>query len=208
MRKNHLARLLAILPCLTALLCGASAETRQGVIALEGMEEAIEEMLYESPQGFSFWYVPDVMEVHHGMADNVEGEIVEAVCTGDRMILSRVSEADAEACARSYGVDLPAHSDVRVQTEVYHELRDGSFHFLTLVADGGRYIRASGSCSMEAAEGIGKYFQRVVDSAAWTAGDGAVSGAASGNTACRACRCSWRTAGRGWCFPRTAPGRP
>ena len=173
MRKNRLARLLVSLVCLLALWCGASAETRQGVIALEGMEEPIEETLYESPQGFSFWYVRDGMKAYPGTMDGLEGEIVEAVYTGDRMILSRISEADAAACAQAYGVTLPAQTGARVQTEVYQGLEGSTFRFLTMVADGGQYIEASGAYALEAAEGIGKYFARVVDSVAWNAGTNA-----------------------------------
>lgn len=169
MHNKTAARLILAMLCLLFLLPNAVAETREGVIWLEGMEETIEETLFESPDGFSFWYASDIMEADFGSKDDVEGVIVSNPYSYDYMLLSVISEEEAA----QYAVDLDENiaeqsAASRVQAEVYCELEDGTYSFLTLVAENGRYLRAVGSYSEEAAEGTAKYFQLVLDSVAFT----------------------------------------
>lgn len=160
MRKTATAWALILL-CLLLALPGAGAETRQGVIYLEGMEEIIEETLFESPDGFSFWYANDSLTAAFGTADGIEGVVVSNPYSGDHMVLSIISR-DA---AVDYARNIEAQSaNARVQTDVYRVLEKGRYSFLTLIADNGQYLRAVGGYSREAAEGTAKYFQRVLDS--------------------------------------------
>lgn len=158
MKRTALTAFLGILLCL--LLSAALAETRQGTISLEGMEEPIEETLYESPQGFSFWYVSDRLKAYQGEADGIEGVVVQALYSDDHMVLSIISEKDALAYIKAQDEDAP-----RAQLDVYRELKNGTYHFLTLIAENGRYLRAVGRYSQEAAEGNAKFFQLALDSA-------------------------------------------
>ncbi len=157
--------------CLLLSLTGAGAETRQGTIALEGMEEPIEETLYESPEGFSFWYVADSFEAYQGEAGDIEGTVVASLYTDDFMILSVIPEEEAEEYAEGMDesiADLAASP--RVQADVYEELENGRYTFLTLIAEEGQYLIAMGECSLEAAEGNGKYFRKVLDSVTFSGG--------------------------------------
>ena len=129
----------------------------------------IEETLFESPDGFSFWYASDMLEADFGSKDDVEGIIVSNPYSYDYMLLSMISEEEAA----QYAVDLDENiaeqsAASRFQAEVYCELQDGTYSFLTLIAEKGRYLRAVGSYSEEAAEGTAKYFQLVLDSVAFT----------------------------------------
>ena len=162
-------RIILTMLCLLLLLPNAVAETREGVIYLEGMEETIEETLFESPDGFSFWYASDMLEADFGSKDNYEGVIVCNLYSCDYMLLSVISEEDAAQYTVDLDEDIVEQSaESRIQAEVYCGLEDGTYNFLTLIAENGRYLRAIGSYSEEAAEGTAKYFQLVLDSVAFT----------------------------------------
>ena len=164
MKKSIWIRMLLAALCLLLVL-PAAAETREGVIMLEGMEEPIEETLFASWMGFSFWYVNDRLDAWHGERGNIEGVIVEALYSDDFMILSMIPEEDAVEYVEDLGLDIVEKSaGSRVQTDVYHVLEDGRYYFLTLIAEDGRYFRAVGEYSQEAAEGNAHFFQRVLDS--------------------------------------------
>lgn len=167
-RRIAVQFILAVL-CMLLLLPNAFAETREGVIWLEGMEETVEETLFESLDGFSFWYASDMLEADFGSKDDIEGVIVSNPYSYDYMLLSVISEEEAAQCAAGLDEDIVEQSAaLRVQAEVYCELEDGTYSFLTLIAENGRYLRAVGTYSEEAAEGTAKYFQLVLDSAAFT----------------------------------------
>lgn len=169
-KKTATGIILAIL-CLLWALSAAGAETREGVIMLEGMEEPIEETRFESRQGFSFWYANERLEAYEGERDNIEGVIVSALYSDDYMILSMIPQEDAE----EYTEDLEENiveqaAAARVMMDVYRELEDGEYYFLTLIAENGQYFRAVGQYSQEAAEGNAKYFDRLLDNVAFASG--------------------------------------
>ena len=165
MKKKLPAEFCLAALCLLLLLSPASAETRQGVIALEGMEEPIEETLFESPQGFSFWYASDRLEADSWAADNAEGAVVVNPYSDDRMTLSIITEEEAARLARASRADMPDPSDEsRAQTELYRKPEGGMISFCALIAENGRFLRAAGEYSLEAAEGTAKFFDRVLDS--------------------------------------------
>ena len=163
-KKTAMQFLLAVVFCLALVLPAAASETRQGTIALEGMEEPIEETLFKSPLGFSFWYANDSLKAYCEEAGGMEGAVVSALWSDDSMVLSMISEEEAMRYIQDYGVNLeeqPAAS--HTQIDVYQNLENGMVHFLTLIAENGQYVRAAGTYSLEAAEGNAKYFQRVLD---------------------------------------------
>ena len=167
MKKKAASVLLSAALCLL-LVFPAAAETRQGVIFLEGMEETVEEALFESPQGFSFWYAKDRLEAYYEGAGSMDGVRVGALYADDSMVLSMIPEEDAAEYAQELGVNIRKQSaSSRVQMDVYRELENGRYYFLTLIAEDGRYLRAVGDYSQEAAEGNAKFFQRVLDSVTW-----------------------------------------
>ena len=169
MKKKAMVLLLWTTLCLLMMLTAADAETRQGVIALEGMEETIEETRFESPQGFSFWYASEGLKAYQGEAGGMDGAVVASAYTDDYMVLSVITEEEAGQYAKELGIDIEKQSaSSRVQEEIYLKLEDRKFRFLTLIAEGGRYLRAAGEYAMEAAEGTGKYFQRIMGSVEWT----------------------------------------
>lgn len=169
MHCKRTVRFIMAMLCLLFLPPNAVAETRKGVIWLEGMEETIEETLFESPDGFSFWYASDMLEADFGSKDDVEGIIVSNPYSYDYMLLYVISEEEAAQYAVDLDENIAEQSAVsRVQAEVYCELQDGTYNFLTLIAEDGRYLCAIGAYSEEAAEGTARYFQLVLDSLAFT----------------------------------------
>ena len=171
MKKKAAIKWLAAALCLLLALPAAAAETREGVIMLEGMEEKIEETLFESPFGFSFWYASDKLDAYHGEKGNIEGVIVEALYSDDSMVLSMIPQEDAEEYAQDLEENIVELSaSARVQTDVYRELEDGRYYFLTLIAENGRFFRAVGEYGQESAEGNARYFQRLLDSVSFTPG--------------------------------------
>ena len=78
-KKTAMQFLLAVVFCLALVLPAAASETRQGTIALEGMEEPIEETLFKSPLGFSFWYANDSLKAYCEEAGGMEGAVVSAL---------------------------------------------------------------------------------------------------------------------------------
>lgn len=135
------------------------------MIYLEGEEEIIEETLFESPRGFTFWYASDRLEAYDGEAENVAGVIVKALYSDDHLILSMISEEDAKEYCKGLDENIvklfPSYCS---QVDVYRNAEDGTIRFLTLIGENGHYCRAVGEYSEEAAEGNAKFFQRVLDS--------------------------------------------
>lgn len=169
MKKKTLAGLLLITLCLSLLLPAAAGETRQAMIELEGMKESIQETLFESTLGFSFWYADEKLEAYEGQAHTLEGVVVAGLYSDDYMVLSMITEEDAKEYAEDCDEDIMAQSAVsRVETDLYRELENGTYYFLTLIAQNGKYLSAVGEYTQEAAEGTAKYFQRVLDSVAFT----------------------------------------
>lgn len=169
MKKNVWTGILCAMLCLLLCVSAALGETRQGVIAREGTEEPIEETLFESAMGFSFWYASEWLEAYYGEENNIDGVIVETIYSDDSMVFSLISEEDAA----EYTGDMEKNitelaADGRVQLDVYREVVDGRYHFLTLIAEKGLYFRAVGEYAEEAAEGNGKLFQLVLDSVTLT----------------------------------------
>ena len=161
--KTHAKIVLLFLILGLMLPSAALCETRQGTISLEGMEEAIEETLYKNPQGFSFWYASERLKV----SESEEGVKVSALYADDAMTLSLISEEDAEKYAKDGNGSIAEQSALgRVQKDVYRTPEKGKYRFLTLIAENGQYLRAVGQYSEEAAEGTGKFFDRVLDSVA------------------------------------------
>ncbi len=166
MKKKSMILLLMLL-CIIPALPASLAETRQGVIYLEGMEESIEETLFVSHQGFSLWYAADRFDVYDGELESLKGVIVDALYLDGygNIVLNRISEEDAVAYAKSLKMDIVAQSAAsRVQKDVSWEVEDGMVDFQTIIAENGQYLIAKGAYPMEAAEGTGKYFQRMLDS--------------------------------------------
>ena len=170
MKKKALTNMLLVTLCVLLILPNALAETRQGVIVLEGMEETIQETLFVSPQGFSFWYAKDRLEAYNDVVGNIDGVYVCALYSDDSMILSMITEEDAEEYTEDFDqsiVELAAES--RVQVDVYNDLENGRYYFLTLIGENGRYFRAVGEYAQEAAEGNARFLQRVLDSVTFQA---------------------------------------
>ncbi|MBR5382512.1 MAG: hypothetical protein IK133_01715 [Clostridia bacterium] len=165
MYRKAVSSLICLMLSVLMFLSPALAETREGVIALEGEEQTIEETLLESPLGFSFWYVAESFDAWTGEMDYIEGVIIESLYSDDFMILSLIPEEDAEDYAEDLDEDIIGMSyESRVQADIYRDLEDGRYYFLSLIADEGQYIRAVGEYSEEAAEGNARYFQKILDS--------------------------------------------
>ena len=162
MKKHAVTLCLTVLSLLIQV--SALAITRPGMIMLEGMEEPIEETLFESSQGYSFWYVSDGFSVD-SQADQNGDVTVKALYTDDYMTLSLCTPAEAaEYLADSEMKTHEPSSVSHFQRELSLELKNGSFHFFILISDHGHYLKATGVYSLESAEGNAHYFQRVLDS--------------------------------------------
>ncbi len=151
--------------CLLLLFSPTMAETRQGVIVLEGMEEPVQETLFDCDQGFSFWYVKDRLEAYEGSAHGIEGVVIAGLYSDDYMVLSVIPEEDAVEYGEELNMDiLEQSSAARVQRDVYRELENGKYLFLTLIAENGDYLSAVGEYAQESAEGNAHFFDRVLNS--------------------------------------------
>ncbi len=164
MKKNRITGFVLLALCLCLCVPSATAETRQGVIWLEGMEESIEETLFESPEGFSFWYAVDGFSADFGIADHTAGVVVTNIYSDDYMILSMISEEEAAELAGDIAEQSAA---ARVQADISEEMKNGKIHFCTLIGDHGKYLRVTGAYFPEAAEGTAKYFRHFLDSVAF-----------------------------------------
>ncbi|MBO5534745.1 MAG: hypothetical protein J6B53_04975 [Clostridia bacterium] len=158
MKKTSLFPVLMLL-CLL-FLQSAAAETRQGVIVLEGMEEPIEETRFESEQGFSFWVANDRFSVQEQTGPKA-GTVIRSLYLDDSMTLMPCTPEEAEKCLTESGMAL---SEPRGQLELQSEYKNGAFHFITLVFDNGHFLTAEGTYSAESADGTSKYFKRILDS--------------------------------------------
>lgn len=171
MKKKAIAALLIAVLCAALFLQAALAETRQSVIMLEGQEEPIEETLFDTGLGFSLWYPKERLEVYIGEANGLEGAVVGALYSDGYMVLSMITKEDAEEYAEDVDQSFVEKASMsRAQLEVYRELENGTYHFLTLVAENGQYLRAVGEYAEEALEGYAKFFQRVLDNAVFASG--------------------------------------
>jgi len=167
MKKLTAIGWLVVALCLALIAPCAAAQTRQGVIFLEGMEETIEETLYESPDGFCFWYPAERLEAGPGEIDGIAGIVVSNSLSDDGMVLSAISEdAAAEYAADGFETLAAQSARTQIQVELANALNGQEYTFRTLIAARGRYLLAVGHCAQEAAEGNAKLFQRVLDSVA------------------------------------------
>ena len=165
MKKKAALPFLFVISFLLLFLSTSSAETRQGVILLEDMENPITETLYQSQDGFSFWYVSDDFRAYHGEMENTDGDIIASLYSDDYMLLSRISEDEALEYAGELHPNIAEQSEASpLHLDVSRKPLNGKVHFQALIADKGSYLLASGEYYAEAAEGTAKYFQRVMDS--------------------------------------------
>ena len=102
MKKKTMTVLLLAALCLALFLAPALAETRQGVIALEGQEEPIEETMFASLQGFTLWYAADRLDAYEGEMAGLEGLVVECLDTCGYMVLEIIPEAQITARSERY----------------------------------------------------------------------------------------------------------
>ena len=106
------------------------------------------------------------VEADFAAAGETESIRVSNIYSDDFMLLSLISQEEADELIRDREVETAQDPETgRVTTEVYCELENTTFHFLTLVSENGKVLRAEGVYSMEAAEGNAKYFRRILDSA-------------------------------------------
>ena len=169
MKKNLFAGLAAAVLCLLLFLPAAPAETRQGVIAREGMEEAIRETRFESPEGYSFWYADEWLNASF---DGAGSAVVRTLYSDDYMMLSVIPESDVRFAGDSGEGSPEQAAGPRVEICVYTAHENGRVRFLTVVGENGRYLRAMGDYAEEAAEGNAKFFQLVLDSVAFDGDNG------------------------------------
>ena len=193
MTKRIITRALLLVLCLLLTLSVALAETRESVIVLEGEEETIEETLLRSSYGFSLWYAEDCLEAYEGEERNMEGVIVAGLDPDNNMMISVITEEDAEEYVEDLDMDIVAQSaGSRVQVDIYRELSDARIYFLTVIAEKGQYLSVVGEYSQEAAEGISKYFDKVLGSITFTSGSDSPGPAEGGDqTADGPIRAQW-----------------
>lgn len=164
MNHHSITRMLAAMFCLLLAITAAQAETRQSVIWLEGMEETFEETLLETPH-FSCWYANDQLRAERFSQNGLEYALVLNAYADDYMLLQPIPEEEAFAYAGEiYSSVLAQHDHARVQMDLYREADEARYTFITLIARNGQFLLASGAYSVEAAEGIGRYFEHVLDS--------------------------------------------
>jgi len=147
----------------------AGAETREGVIWLEGEPEEIVETLYESALGFSFWYDADLLAV----TESDESVTVRSRTLGDIIYMEIMPPETAGVLPWKY-LELNAAPD----TEYAYNIADSGAEihwFQKLTSEDGWFIDgyyavdvdesfavASAHYPAEAEEGFGAYFRSLI----------------------------------------------
>lgn len=163
--SKHLVCLSLCLLMALGALGGSIAEKRPSVIMLEGMEVPLEETLYRSPAGFSFWYPEEDFKAYPGKVGRIQGVIVLNPYSDDYMILSTVTKKEAEKLLRDARRDAAMlSSPSRIQEELGQKIKKSRVSFCTLIAENGLFLRADGEYFLEAAEGTAKYFDHILNS--------------------------------------------
>ncbi len=160
-----------ILSCLIVMMmvCAACAETRQGVVYLEGEAEPITETLYETPWGFSFWYDAETFDVIETVNNNEVTNIClsakegfapasmdfmlpdSAMKTGLEYLQAMdggIPESDYEQDRTEGGAALTGFAKADYSTMLSREYY--------VIADGDKWAPALIVCPMEAMEGLGR----------------------------------------------------
>lgn len=162
-------RLMTVLMIFALLVSAACAETRQGVVYLEGEAEPITETLYETPWGFSFWYDAETFDVIETVNNNEVTNIClsakedfapasmdfmlpdSAMKTGLEYLQAMdggISESDYEQDRTEGGASLTGFAKLDYDTMLSREYY--------VIADGDNWAPALIVCPMEAMEGLGR----------------------------------------------------
>ena len=162
-------RLMTVLMIFALLVSAACAETRQGVVYLEGEAEPITETLYETPWGFSFWYDAETFDVIETVNNNEVTNICvtakeefapasmdfmlpdSAMKTGLEYLQAMdggIPESDYEADRTEGGAALTGFAKADYSTMLNREYY--------VIADGEKWAPALIVCPMEAMEGLGR----------------------------------------------------
>ena len=164
-----------LLMCLVLVFCLAlpcPAETRETVIYREGEAETVQEKLYASGYGFSFWYADEYLEVYEGEEythDKDQG--VAVIGPGSQMDINPVSRELAEDLLDEYDVSYDLDEPYAV-IPLYEGqwLKDGGVFYDKMVAVNGQYVYVFAHYPLEQAEGIAKLFDRLLETISFSAG--------------------------------------
>ena len=161
-------RLMIALMLLALLVSAACAETRQGVIYLEGEAEPITETLYETPWGFSFWYDADLLAVDDSRSESGDSLMLLPTESGDlpvymEMMLPEtlgttawnILEENAEEGIEYESLYTETGTEILGFTKIA-DFNDGIIQgFYAAASDDGEQVAIFISCPMEAWEGWG-----------------------------------------------------
>ena len=163
----------------------SQAQTREAVIFLEGMEEPVTETLYESALGFSFWYDAELMTVDESASEDGRSLIVfptesdlpvylelmmpEAV----GMLPNKFLEQNA-APGTEYYYDATEAGDEIMGFVQRAEFNDSLFTAYSVVCSDETFVAAYATYPLEAAEGFGSRFSRLLSTVSFTPEEEAV----------------------------------
>ncbi len=161
-------RLMIALMLLALLVSAACAETRQGVIYLEGEAEPITETLYETPWGCSFWYDADLLAVDDSRSESGDSLMLLPTESGDlpvymEMMLPEtlgttawnILEENAEEGIEYESLYTETGTEILGFTKIA-DFNDGIIQgFYAAASDDGEQVAIFISCPMEAWEGWG-----------------------------------------------------
>lgn len=163
MKRTILAFLIFVL-----LTCAACAETRQGVIYLEGEPEPITETLYETAWGFSFWYDADLLAVDDSQSESGYSLMLFPRESGDLPVYMEIMLPEALGTTAWNVLEANAEEGIEYEslytetgTEILGYTKPADFNeaiiqgFYTAASADDKQVMVFFSCPMEAMEGWG-----------------------------------------------------
>lgn len=172
--KRALAIILFAILAVSSIAFASPVETRESVIALEGMEEPVTETLYESVNGFSIWYPADTFAIVQEHGNDVIRP-ADASIEGVSLIIVPVDIPVEESEAlihEATGGYMPGEAEISEITEWQLEsglnvksvdaLCEGVINRFYLIAGSDRVYCLTATYPLEAAEGFGTRFDYIV----------------------------------------------
>lgn len=174
MRKVLIAALAAIIALGSAAATAEPVQSRESTIVVEGTEENITELLYESVNGFSLWYpVENFLIVHENGIDVVypADEEIENVSMTIVPVDIPMDEAAAliDEAIGSYDAEKDTISDVTegeldsgLNIKYVEVLSEGMVNRFYLVTGEDKVFCLNAAFPVEATEGFGTRLERIV----------------------------------------------
>lgn len=167
-------RLMIALMMIALLASAAFAETREGVIYLEGEPEPITETLYETPWGFSFWYDAETFTVNDSQSESGQSLTVYPTESDLPVYLEIMTSHSVGIPAERYLAvnggeedemdEYPCEVGGKITGfEKFADFNEEIMQGFYVIQAGDDWAAAYLSCPMEAMEGFGRRLSAILE---------------------------------------------